>query len=275
MPPHARVNARIEQTDPRTDQWAPENLGFLHIATITGPHGVKGEVKAKAVGDFEKLRLGPGVHKTDRYLLLPGRKYPRPCKVLGGRRASQAGTWILKVDGITAREQVVKLRGSRIFVKEYDRPRLARNEYMVGDLVGSRVSLIVKPTDGEPWFEAIRGHVQYHGSFPIAIVDGVITREDLCQASGGGSASAAVASDLLEIALLDPEVFETSDGTVTDVPKEATRVLVPFVSEIVPFVDLERAVILIDPPEGLLSIAVVNRKEKPRPPRGLLCPAKD
>lgn len=265
--PHPRPRPRPSPppSDPRDDRWAPENLGFIHIATITGPHGVKGEAKVLSEGQFSAQRLGSRSttdQLSQRYLLLPGRRYPRPVQIGLGRRASQKDTWILRVAHTTSREEVLQLRGARIYVKEHDRPKLQKGEFMVGDLVRGRVRLI-------------QGDV-------VGVIETVVTRDELCRASGAGAAAAAVASDLIEVALF--HVAEVERTSVRDdaadlrfrgeIPDDAKRVLVPFVKEIVPFVDVQRGEIALDPPQGLLDIAVVNRKEKRRAPRGLLMPAK-
>lgn len=122
---------------------------------------------------------------------------------------------------------------------------MSREEYLVGDLVGMRVALEKEP--GEVFGRVVS----------------VITRQELCAASGAGKAAAAVANDLLEIAVF---------GSFGDDGVEETT-LVPFVKQIVPTVDRQEGLVLLTPPEGLLDIAKVNNKYKPPPPRGLICAA--
>lgn len=263
--PRSRPRPPSPPSDPRNDRWAPENLGFIHIGTITGSHGVSGEAKVLAEGQFSAERLGAASSSKpllQRYLLLPGRRYPRPVCIGVGRRATQKGMWILRIGNAASPEEVAELRGARMYVKEDDRPKLAKDEFMVGDLVGGRVRL-------------------QDGGF-IGVVESVITRDELCKASGSGNAGAAVASDLIEVALFQVEeedadnMHDKGDRRYRgEIPEKAKRVLVPFVKEIVPSVDIERAEIILDPPRGLLDIAVVNRKEKKRAPRGLLMPARE
>lgn len=276
-PPVSRIHSPPPpQKDPRQDQWSPENLGFQHIATITTAHGVRGEVKARAVGDFDAFRLGPGVHTSARYLLLPGRRYPRPVHILSGRPASQPNQWILRLEGLISPEQVRNLQGARLYVTNTDRPQLARGEYMLQDLVYSRVTLLLSnPNPSQVWYatHGRRSGLMQAGP-PIGVVDSVITGHDICKASGAGPSAAAVASDMLQIA-----TFDMSDNSNMNtpfchqIPDHATRILIPFVKQIVPIVDIQHSVLVLDPPPGLLSIAVVNSKQKPRPPRALLMPA--
>lgn len=246
----------------------PEQHGFLHIATLTSTHGVRGEFKARAAGDFATQRLGPKALSTQRYILLPGRLYPRPAKVAPGRPASQPNHWIISVNAIDNPETARKLLGSRIYVRESDRPSLSRGEYMVAQLVGSLVYTL--PHDHSTQLSAKKQRPDVKTGPAIGMVTRVITRAELCAASGAGSASVAVANDVLEIALFDAE----AGAELSDVPDDAERALVPFVKQIVPLVDARGKRVTIDPPPGLLSATVVNRKERKRPPRGLLMPAR-
>lgn len=244
--------ARTRENSPNEEQedpWTTEKLGFTLVGVIVAPHGVRGEVKVRATTDFGRQRLGTGAVNARRYLLLPGRKYPRPVKVLSGRKASQLDTWILRLDCIHTREYVGEIRGAGIYVKNEDRPRMSGDEFTVGEVTGMNVQLVGQP-----------GHF-------IGIVRSVITRAEICRASGAGAASEAVAADILEIALCG------EDGQPADNDSEAS--LVPFVKQLVPHVDRKNRVVIIDPPEGLLDITKVNNKYKPPPPRGLLMAARD
>jgi len=219
---------------------------------ILGAHGVRGEVRVRSVGDFGSDRLtGDG---TSRYLLRPGRKYPRPVSVTRGRRAPQSGIWLARLSCVDSRESAMSMRGSRVFVRDDDVPPLDCGEYSAAMLVGCRVHL-----DG----------------IPIGVVRTVHFAADTC-----GKKKAAFTSDTLEIALIPAEEMEDLHTELnrtkpTDTVELCERkcVLLPFVGEIVPVVDVEAGFIDIDPPEGLLDIAVVNRQKKAKPPRGLLMAA--
>lgn len=243
--PRARTRDDSTATT-RDDPWTTDKLGFVLVGTVIGAHGVRGEVKVRADTDFGRQRLGTVATAAQRYLLLPGRRYPRPVGVKAGRKATQDDVWIIRLDGVDSRDEVEERRGARIYVKEEDRPRMSRDEYLVGDLAGMRVALAESPED------------------IIGCIRSVVTRQELCAASGAGAAAAAVANDLIEIAL---------GGAVDNGEGEST--LVPFVKQIVPMVSRRDRLVLLTPPEGLLEIAKVNNKYKPPPPRGLLCAAND
>ena len=260
--------------DPLTDQWAPENLGFVLVATITSPHGVYGQFRVKTHGDFTNQRLAPD--GPLRHLLLPGRRYPRPIQLKSARPATPP-YWLVQIEGISQREQAINLRGSKIYVRVDHRPKLGRGEFLVTDLVGCRVSLKTEQLikSWASWNTRLHGTI--HANTPIGIVSSVITREDLCKASGAGKKSAAVANDLLEVACFDiqGEAQMTTSIFCGDIPEDATRSLVPFVKQLVPVVDISKQIVVIDPPPGLLEITIVNDKQKVPPPRGLLLPAND
>lgn len=243
-----------QETD---EEWSPERLGFTEVGVILGAHGVRGDIRVRSVGEFGQLRLGG--KKGVRYLLRPGRKFPRPVAVARGRRAPQSGVWIMHVAEAAGREEAARLRGCRLFVKDGDSPSVDEGEFLVGELVGL--------------------DVQMEGT-TIGVVRGVITRDEVCSASGSGKKAEKVANDVLEVALVEGGAMKRNtfdelnrtgeDASDDEVLEKATCVLIPFVHQIVPLVDVEKGMIEIDPPEGLLDIAVVNRKENPKPPRGLL-----
>lgn len=268
------------------DEHAPEQHGFLHVATVTTSHGLKGEVKATIVTDFPSHRLSPSV-KIPRFLLLPGRNYPRPCTLLSARPASKPHSWIVKFEHVNSPQLVHEHRliGARIYVRAEDRPPLARGEFVAASLIGLRVSLQKHPDESQSdddddtllsksnYYVAHTKRGEILADRPIGVIDEVITAQQICKASGGGSSAAAVANDVLSIALFeDPDLLEKCLFTKA-VPESASRVLVPFVRQIVPVVDTDAALVVMDPPPGLLSATIVNHIEKPRAPRALLPPA--
>lgn len=123
---------------------------------------------------------------------------------------------------------------------------------MVGEIVGGKVKIV-------------------GGDEVIGVVVGVVTKHELCRASGAGDRLASVAADLIEVELFAEEDKEKE----REEGERGKRVLIPFVEQIVPVVDVDAGLLVIDPPKGLLDIAVVNHIVKKRPPRGLLMPVKE
>jgi len=273
---------------------------------------VRGELKLRAATDWARQRLAPDTPllprqgrrrpgappppplptpkhpPPQRFLLLPGRRYPRPVGVTGARKATQAGTWIVSLDCCACREQVAALVGGRLYVRARERPRMGAGEFLVRDLVGMDVLLrppgggggggddaaVSAPLSGAP---AAAGSPAGGGGAaaaaaaavppsapPLPVVGRVVavmTRDQL--AAGATEESTAVlGGDVLEVALGDWAAAEAPGGPGVAVWDwaDAVRVLVPFVRPIVPVVDVERRVIEVDPPAGLFEAAVVPRR---------------
>lgn len=243
---------------------SPETYGFLHIATITSTHGVYGHLKAQSNTDFPKHRLSPTT--DDKYLLLPGRRYPRPVTLLSSRPASRSNTWILHLSHVNQPEDFKRLRlsGARLYVRGVDKPPLSRGEFVAADLVDLKVCLLLSSEEEEEelgvgYTAVTRNRGEIKGSLPFGIVEEIIPREVV--------SASKLANDILQVALFDININSV------EIPEDAKRVLVPFVKEIVPVVDLDKGLIIINPPQGLLDIAVVNKVSKPIRPRALLMPS--
>jgi 16S rRNA processing protein RimM len=117
---------------------------------------------------------------------------------------------------VSDRHQAENMRDCRFFVPISDRPELAAGEFHVVDLLGLSVFM------------------QSSGEFVGTVVD--------ILPSG---------HDLLEVKF-DPAFIAKNEELTTGKPQKT--VLIPFVMEIVPVVDLETRRVEITPPPGLLSI---------------------
>ncbi|KAA8499759.1 putative 16S rRNA-processing protein RimM [Porphyridium purpureum] len=247
--PHEQLQLGAEQevddgVDDTEEEWTPDKLGFSEICTIIGAHGVRGELRVRSSSDFSKERLTVSSSHSTRYMLLPGRKFPRPVTLVAGRQASQAECWIIKIQGITNREYINQmLRGAKLFVKSTDRPKsLRKNEFLARELEGMDVRMF---------------DTQKFGDGVVGRVSEVITRYEI--STGAGSAAAEFGNDLLMV-----ELFDRGPN------REATQVWIPFVEQIVPFVDALNREVHIDPPEGLFDVAVVKRSARRIRPRALI-----
>lgn len=288
-PSVARIRACSAAPAPASarEQYSPESFGFLHIATITSAHGVHGAVKVTTTTDFPAHRLSPTTES--KYVLFEGRKYPRPVTVSACRPTARPDVWIVHLSCMGAREDFLKLklRSARLYVRAADRPPLARGEFIAADLVDLRVCLLLGDTkteeegkdkgegDGEKEEEneeemeievgyttRTRKRGEIRASRPFGIVEEIIPRQSV--------SASALANDVLQIALYEKDDDAAEDDIEMEIDEDSKRVLVPFVKQLVPVVDLAAGVIVIDPPAGLLDIAVVNRKRKPVRIKGLL-----
>lgn len=203
------------------------NQDWIEIGTIVSPQGLKGEVKVKTDSDFPERFEQPG----QRWLQLNENSQPQPIELLKGYPIPGKDVYIVTLQGINDRTQAESLRGCKLLVTKSDRPLLDEDEYHVNDLMNLEV---INQLNGEN----------------IGVVINIFS----------------VGNDLLEVKLhKQPEMKEEMQPDLSKVnriskikkikikkQKEIT-VLIPFVKDIVPIVNLEKGIIEINPPEGLLD----------------------
>lgn len=149
-----------------------------------------------------------------RWLLCPGKMEPQPIELLAGRNIEGKNLYIVKLSGVGDRNRADELRGYKLLVLESDRPQLEEDEYHVLDLIGLSVFM------------------QESGELVGTVVD------LLC-----------AGHDLLEV-----QLHTSLDKGHLTLDKGQKTVLIPFVTAIVPVVDLEARRVEITPPLGLLEI---------------------
>ncbi len=200
---------------------------WIEIGTIVSAQGLQGEVRVYPNTDFPERFLEAG----ERWILSPGQPEPQLVELLGGRYIPSKGLYVIELAGIEDREQAETLRDSKLLVPQTDRPHLEEDEFYLLDLIGLEV------------FDQSQGEV-------IGVV------VSLVQAG----------NDLLEVKLNSPLVTEEVEVSPPPAvhpsrrkkplpkrkPPRPPMVLIPFVMEIVPVVDLEKGRIEITPPPGLL-----------------------
>lgn len=104
----------------------------VEVGEITGPHGVRGEVKLKSrlVGN---LQLG---EVSDVYLVLPGGEEIK--KKLLNARCGPKGP-LLAIEGVNNRDDAEKLRGTVVRVDAGLLPPEGEGEYYWLDIIGLKV----------------------------------------------------------------------------------------------------------------------------------------
>jgi 16S rRNA processing protein RimM len=110
---------------------------WLVVGRIVGAHGLNGELKIYPDSDFPERFLAPG----ERWLLKPGATQPEPAKLLSGRYVDGKGMYVIKLAGISNRDQSEALRDTQILVRQGDRLPLEPGEFHVDDLIGLAVIL--------------------------------------------------------------------------------------------------------------------------------------
>lgn len=220
------------------DQRDPTTFGFTEVGRVTGAHGTGGAVRVVSDSDFARERLcTPGVGWIRR----PGRRAPREFELLSGRKGPGNGVYLLRVEGVTSREQAAALKGSFLYVRREMTPDLEEGEILVWQLEGLQVACLRRPVllDGD-----VDSVLQLAGPV-LGRVTGIVPREEL-------TGNPDLGNDLLEVTLLQGG----GEGGDPD------TVLIPFVDDIVPAVSLEEGIVLIDPPEGLLELVQPKRRRR-------------
>ena len=227
------------------DPYDPTTYGYIELGTILGAHGVKGEVKLNAVTDFPERLCRPGL----RHVKMPHRRSPRRIQLLEGRHRMDR-EYLIRFEGVADREAASQMRGFVLYAREDERPQeLSGDEYIVNDLIGLDVFM-------EEGYKDENGQDQ-SGRF-IGTVNGVVLAEEMSSIPGLGQ-------DLIEISL--------PRGAGSTPSWKDELVLIPFVPQLVPRVDIPNRAIFIAPPFGLLDLTYV-REEKVRI-KGFLPPGRD
>jgi 16S rRNA processing protein RimM len=197
---------------------------WLEIGTIIAAQGLKGEVRINPSSDFPERFERPG----KRWLRSPDGINIREVELLQGRYLAGKNLYVLQLAGVQDRNDAEALRGYQLLVSSSDRPQLAKDEYHVSDLLDLEV------------YNQLTGE-------RLGVVSDVYT----------------AGNDLLEVKLdkqlvveedFNSPTQERKNGKVKTKKPKVKTILIPFVKEIVPIVNLQEKRIEILPPPGLLDL---------------------
>ena len=232
------------------DPYDPTTFGFVEIGSILGPHGVHGWVKVKGCTDFPERLTRPGMPLHRR----PARKRaPRRATLAAGKFLGD-DQFLIQLQGYYDRTASQTLKGSTLYyATQQDTVERGEDEIVLSELIG--LSVYRTRTDDDDGEE--------EESLLVGTILGVVLAEELCAIPG-------LLHDQLEVGVARDAGDAGSDpppGTPQDL------LLIPLVPEIVPKIDLENRMILVDPPAGLLDLTY-QREDKVKI-KGLLAPAKE
>ncbi len=202
---------------PSTPKTRPSDE-WIEIGKIIGVQGLNGEVRVYPSTDFPERFEEPG----QRWLKYPNQSTPQPVELVHGRLIENKGIFIVQLAGVTDRNQAEALRGCLMFVPQGDRPHLEEDEYYIQDLIGL---VAIDQRTGEE----------------IGTVVEILT----------------AGHDILAI---KPPVSSVETPDISENPetpakrKSQPNILIPFVKEIVPIVDMAGGRMEINPPPGLLEV---------------------
>lgn len=250
-------------TDVRETAATPN--AWITVGKIVAAQGMNGEVRVYPESDFPDRFLVAG----ERWFRYPGKAEPEPVKLKKGRYIPKKNLYIVKFEGINYRDQAEALRDVELLVPESDRPPLDDGEFHVMDLVGLEVFL---QETGESMGRVV--DVISVGNDLLEIELPMPQPEAEIQPSEGaaqGNADAATQAEVQSTDALSEKEFKAKEKAAftrrkgrrkaarerkkAARPKKAPRLLVPFVHDIVPVVDLEAGRIEITPPPGLLDLS--------------------
>ncbi len=214
---------------------------WLLIGKIVGAHGLNGHVKVFAESDFPERFTKAG----DRWLQKPNGE-PEKVRLVSGRFVDGKNQYVVKLEGVDHRDQAEDLRQARLMVPKRDRLALEPGEFHVSDLIGATV---VKQSD-----QAVLG----------TVTDVFTTGHDMLEVL-----LADQGEDDSDELTLSPESFaeelhpsvraKAAQKLKRQVKRKQKKkapktLLIPFVEEIVPVVDIAAGRIEVTPPPGLLDL---------------------
>ena len=212
---------------------------WMLIGRIVGAHGLKGHVKVYAESDFPERFMVAG----DRWLKKPSDPQPTLIQLVSGRYLEGKNQYVVKLAGVDDRDQAEDLRQAELLVPESDRLFLEPGEFHVSDLIGLTViNKIDQTTVG-------------------TVTDVFTTGHDLLEVT----VKAAPEDEITPVVPAETTVLHTSmrAKAVQKLKRQAKRkakqkapktLLIPFVEEIVPDVDITTGRIEITPPPGLIDL---------------------
>lgn len=224
------------------DPYDPTTFGFVEIGTVMGPHGVHGWVKVKGSTDFpERLtRAGMPLHmKAAR------KRAPRKVTLAAGKFLGD-DQFLVQLQGYYDRSESQSLKGATLYYATQQDSVKEDDDIVLSELVGLSVYKIPDEENNETENRL------------VGTILGVVLAEEMCAIPG-------LLHDQIEVGVT--RNTSEPDGAPQDL------LLIPLVPEIVPKIDLENQMILVDPPSGLLDLTYV-REEKVKI-KGLLAPAKE
>jgi 16S rRNA processing protein RimM len=205
---------------------------WLEVGTIVAPQGLRGELKVYPDSDFPERFIEPGT----RWLKHPDTGEIEEVELLNGRYVPGKNLYVIQLAGVDNRDRAEAWRGYKLLVDKSDRPSLEDDEYHVSDLVNLEVY-----------------HQQTGENIGVVI--------DILSAG----------NDLLEVQLhQQPVIQDKPVRDLSEISRKSKRrklkpqknkpitVLIPFVKDIVPVVDLEGGRLEIVPPPGLLELLEVE-----------------
>lgn len=217
---------------------------WLLIGRIVGAHGLNGHVKVSAESDFPERFVVPG----DRWLKKPTDSQPLPIKLVSGRYLEGKNQYLVKLAGVDYRDQAEDLRQAELLVPESDRLSLEPGEFHVSDLIGLTVVLQADQTTvGTVTDVFTTGHDMLKVTVEAA-------PENL-DTEAAADLSLTIEKAIPHASMRAKAAQKLKRQAKRKAKKKTPKtLLIPFVKEIVPIVDISAGQIEITPPPGLIDL---------------------
>ncbi|MGI8933295.1 ribosome maturation factor RimM [Leptolyngbya sp. BC1307] len=217
---------------------------WLIIGRIVGAHGLNGHVKVYAESDFPERFTEPG----DRWIKKPADSQPGLIKLVSGRYLEGKNQYLVKLAGVDYRDQAEDLRQAELMVPESDRLSLAPGEFHVSDLIG--LTVVVK-TDQTTIGTVTDVFTTGHDMLEVTVAAPPENSEETAEADSALAAEKAIPHDSMRAKAAQKLKRQAKRKAKKKAPK---TLLIPFVEEIVPVVDIATGRIEITPPPGLIDL---------------------
>lgn len=217
---------------------------WLIIGRIVGAHGLNGHVKVYAESDFPERFTEPG----DRWIKKPADSQPGLIKLVSGRYLEGKNQYLVKLAGVDYRDQAEDLRQAELMVPESDRLSLEPGEFHVSDLIG--LTVVVK-ADQVTIGTVTDVFTTGHDMLEVTVEAAPEAAETTATVESAIAAEKAVPHESMRAKAAQKLKRQAKRKAKKKVPK---TLLIPFVEEIVPVVDIAAGRIEITPPPGLIDL---------------------
>ncbi len=232
------------QATPQTEPNPETGEDWLFIGRITGAHGLNGHVKVFAESDFPERFTTPG----ERWLQRSNGGKPAPVRLLSGKFVEGKKHYIVKLEGINFRDQAEDLRQARLMVPASDRLAVDPGEFHVADLLGLTV---VVHADQSTIGTVTDVFTTGHDMLEVTVAPKAEDAENEVLAE----APADKTKDMSHPSMRAKAAAKLKRQVKRNHKKKRPKtLLIPFVEEIVPVVDIAAGRIEVTPPPGLLDL---------------------
>ncbi|MBD0336135.1 MAG: ribosome maturation factor RimM [Cyanobacteria bacterium Co-bin13] len=211
---------------------------WLEVGRIVGAQGLRGEVRIYPNSDFPERFLKPG----PRWIRRANSAAVEEVELVRGRDLPGKGLFVVQFKEICDRAQAENLHNATLLVPDTERPELEPGEFMVSDLIGLKVILHQSQAEIGTVVDI------YAAGNDLLAIELYAAVERPTDAS-----TDAPTDDTTDLPADLPGKSTGKPSRSSKGPKKPLPVLVPFVHEIVPVVNLEQGYVEIDPPAGLLE----------------------